>query len=89
MRLFSLTAAIAGATLLATSACTPKPKDGSAAANADAVADQLEAKANNYSMLADNSVDTEAVIALDNASGSLGEQSANVRAAANPRETMK
>ena len=89
MRFTPLLAVVAGTTLFAVGACTPKPKDGTAAANADAVADQLEAKANNYSMLADNTASSSEALELENAAGSLGEQSANVRAEAHPKQGVK
>lgn len=89
MRLNPLAVTVVSATLLATVGCSRQPEQGTPAANADAVADQLEAKANNYSMMADNTADTEAALALENASGSLGEQSANVRAEAHPNNKTK
>lgn len=89
MRFTPLFTVLAAAALFATSACTPKPQEGSAAANADAVADQLEAKANNYSMLADNTASSSEALELENAAGSLGEQSANVRTEAHPKQGVK
>ena len=80
---------VAAAAVLAVGGCSKQPEQGTPAANAAAVADQLEAKANNYSMLADNTADSEAALALENASGSLGEASANARAQANPNEKTK
>ena len=82
-------AALVAASLLFTSACSKEPQPGSAAANADALADQLEAKADNYEMLADNSADTDQAMGLENAASTLDETSANLRAQANPKDAMK
>ena len=84
-----LPAALAVATLLALSACSQEPQPGSATANAEALADRLEAKADNYAMLADNSADSDSATALENASATLDDESANLRAQANPNATTK
>jgi hypothetical protein len=89
MRLNPLPAALTAATMLVVSACSQEPEPGSATANADAMADRLEAKADNYAMLADNSADTDTAIALENASATLDDESANLRAQANPKDSMK
>ena len=83
MRLTIITAATL---LLATAACSKQTESSAATANAEAIADQLEAKANNYAMQADQSSNREAAVALENASDMLDQQSANVRAAASPSE---
>lgn len=88
MRLNPFTAALVAATLLP-AGCSRQPKQGTPAGNAAAVADQLEVKANNYSMLADNSADGDTALALENASGDLHDQSANLRAEAYPNEKTK
>jgi hypothetical protein len=75
--------------LLALSACSKQPESSAATANADAVADRLQARATNLEMMADNSVDSQAAVALENESDALDEQSANLRAAANPNEAVK
>ena len=76
--------------LLAASACSRKePESSAATASAEALADQLEAKANNYAMQADGSDNSELAVALENASDRLDEQSANLRAAASPNEGVK
>ena len=82
-------AAFAAASLLVVSACSSEPQPGSAAANADEIADRLEANADNYEMLADNSADTDAAIALENESSALDDEAANLRAQANPKASMK
>ncbi len=84
-----LPAVLAAAILFGLSACSQEPQPGSATANAEVLADQLEAKADNYAMLADNSADSDAALAFENASATLGDQSANLRAQANPDATMK
>jgi hypothetical protein len=82
-------AALAAAILFVLSACSQEPQPGSATANAEVLADRLEAKADNYAMLADNAADGDAAVALENASATLDEESANLRAQANPNATMK
>jgi hypothetical protein len=79
-----LPAAIAAAILLVLPACSQEPQPGSATANAEALAARLEAKADNYAMLADNAAVGEAAVALENAPAVLDDQSANLRAQANP-----
>lgn len=76
--------------LFATAACSKgTPESSAATANAEALADQLEAKANNYAMQADGTDNSELAVALENASDRLDEQSANLRAAASPNEGEK
>lgn len=80
---------LAAAILLGTTACSREPESSAATANADVLADQLQAKANNYSMMADDTVNAEAADALENASASLSDRSANLRAGADPDEGVK
>jgi len=81
---------LAAALLLAATACSrPQPESSVATANADALADQLEDKANNYAMLADDATNGEAAIAMENASASLDQAAANLRAEASPGEAVK
>lgn len=89
MRLKDSRAAIVVASLLLASACSKEPQPGSATANADALADQLEAKADNYEMLADNSADTDQAMGFENAASALDENAATLRSEANPKDTMK
>jgi gas vesicle protein len=85
-----VTATIAILLLLGTAACSGKqPESSAATANAQALADQLEAKANNYAMQADDTDNSELAVALENASDRLDEQSANLRAEASPNEGEK
>lgn len=84
MRLFAMTIA-----LIASAGCSRPPETSAATANAEVIADQLEAKANNYAMMADQSTNSEAALALENASISLEEQSANLRVAADPQDAER
>lgn len=84
MRLFAMTVA-----LIASAGCSRQPETSAATANAEVIADQLEAKANNYAMMADQSTNSEAALALENASVSLDQQSANLRAAADPQDAER
>ena len=81
---------LAAALLLAATACSKQePESSAATANADALADQLQNKANNYSMMADDATNAEAAIAMENASASLDQTAANLRAEASPNEAVK
>lgn len=75
--------------LVALAGCSRHSDSSAATADPDLIADQLEAKAANYAMLADNSTNSEAAVALENASDALDESSANVRAAANPDDAVQ
>lgn len=86
MRLpFSIAATVL---LLAPAACSRQPETA-ATANADAIADQLQNKANNYSMQAEDLTNSDAAVALENVSDTLHEQAANMRAEASPDEGVK
>lgn len=84
MRLFAMTIA-----LIASAGCSRQPETSAATTNAEVIADQLEAKANNYAMMADQSTNSAAALALENASVSLDEQSANLRVAADPQDAER
>lgn len=83
-----LTPILAASALLASAACSRQPS-GAATANAEAIADQLEARADNLETMTGNSVSGEVATALENDAAVLDEHSANLRAAANPDETVK
>lgn len=76
--------------LLAVAGCSKQPESGSPAANAQALADSLEDKADNLALMADDdSTNAATAMALENLSDSLDQQSANLRAAAAPNEQMR
>lgn len=80
---------LATALFLTVTGCSKEPESSVATANADALADALENKANNYSMLADDASNAEAAVAMENASASLDQTAANLRAEASPNEAVK
>ena len=77
MRRFSPLAAVL---LISTIACSREPESSAATANAEALADQLESKANNYAMMADDATNGAAIEAMENASAALDDAAAGLRA---------